>query len=72
MAELNDKEIMDLRLALNNLYAELVELPVSSVLWAFVTIGRPILQLTFSDKGYIIQTFGLICALFVEEGSHDT
>ena len=59
---MNDKEIMDLRLALNNLYAELVELPVSSVLWAFVTIGRPI----------IIQTFGLICALFVEEGSHDT
>ena len=72
MTELNDKEIMDLRLALYNLHAELVELPVSSVLWTFVTIGRPILQWTLPNNRYIIQTSGLICTLFVEEGSHNT
>lgn len=50
MTKLNDKEIMDLRLALNNLHAKLMKFPVPSVLWAFVTVGRSILQMTIKDK----------------------
>ena len=53
MTELNDKEIMDLRLALNDLNAKLVELPVPPMLWTLVTIGGSILQMTRTHRGNI-------------------
>ena len=66
MTELNDKEVMNRGLALNNLYAKLVELPVSSMLGALVTIGRSMLQMTVEVWGNVVETSRLICALFVE------